>query len=107
MALDLPLVVSIVVFPVVSPFPVLNACLLSCVIFADDKYLGWCFLVCCTPVRVHPKGGVLVFQIFGAGLMMKKLCLIGFNVTAKYVFDPNTGVVSPRGVLIMFARKPK
>jgi len=52
-----------------------------------------------------PNGGVLVFQIFGAGEMMRRLCSIGFDVTAHYYFDPAIGVVSPRGILIFMARK--
>jgi SAM-dependent methyltransferase len=54
---------------------------------------------------VNPKGGVLVYQIYGAGEMMARLCDMGFHVAAEYYFDAKIGVVSPNGILILTATK--
>jgi len=54
-----------------------------------------------------PEGGIVVFQIFGAGELLPKMCEIGFAYThAHSTYDEKYGIVAPGGVMTMIARKP-
>lgn len=54
-----------------------------------------------------PEGGIVVFQIFGAGELLPKMCEIGFAYTHAYsTYNEKYGIVSPGGVMTMIARKP-
>ena len=50
----------------------------------------------------------MVFQIFGAGELLPKMCEIGFAYTHAYsTYNEKCGIVSPGGVMTMIARKPR
>ena len=54
-----------------------------------------------------PEGGIVVFQIFGAGELLSKMCEIGFGFTHTYsLYSKKYGIVAPGGVMTMIARKP-
>jgi SAM-dependent methyltransferase len=55
-----------------------------------------------------PEGGIVVFQIFGAGELLPKMCEIGFGSTQAYsTYSKKYGIVAPGGVITMIARKPR
>ena len=54
-----------------------------------------------------PEGGIVVFQVFGAGELLSKMCEIGFGFTHAYtMYSKKYGIVAPGGVMTMIARKP-
>ena len=55
-----------------------------------------------------PEGGIVVFQIFGAGELLTKMCQIGFGSThASSTYSKKYGIVAPGGIMTMIARKPR
>ena len=50
--------------------------------------------------------GIVVFQIFGAGELLPKMCKLGFNSTRTWnIYSPEYGIVAPGGVTVMMATK--
>ena len=50
----------------------------------------------------------MVYQIFGAGELLPKMCAISFEQThAHNIYSPAYGVVLFGGLMLMLARKPK
>ena len=57
---------------------------------------------------LSPEGGIVVFQIFGAGELLPRMCEIGFEETrVRNIYSPAYGIVTPGGVTLMLAKKPK
>ena len=54
-----------------------------------------------------PKTGIIVYQVFGAGELLPKMCEMGYRATrAHSIYSTRYGVVTPGGVSVMFALKP-